>query len=262
MAFKPIPLPGGSRYPVVCAPLVGRTREALVIEAAAVAAKAPDLLEWRVDFYDEVADADAVLATARALRAAAGGCPILFTRRSSREGGQPIVASEEQVVAVYDAICRSRLVDLVDFEMDNDARHLEAVREMCRAAQLPLLLSFHDFNATPSHDVLVARFQNAQALGADVAKLAVMPRSMDDVLTLLAATLSASRRCEVPVVSMAMGGLGAVTRMCGSAFGSAMTFAVGQDASAPGQMPIAEIGAAVDMLRRAMGVQPGDAAGA
>jgi len=252
MHFKPLPLPGTSRYPAVCAPLVARTRDALALEAASVAARRPDLLEWRVDFHEHVADESAVLETARAIRQSAAGIPILFTRRSSREGGQPIDASEAQVVRVYGAVCASGCVDLVDFEMDNDASHLDAVRKVSRAANLPLVLSFHDFHATPSLDDLVARFAKAQALDGDVAKIAVMPRSMDDVLTLLTATLRASQAMRIPVVSMAMGGLGAVTRMCGGAFGSAMTFAVGRNASAPGQMPIADVQAAVDMLRRAM----------
>lgn len=256
MPFKPLPLPahaaGGSRYPAVCAPLVARARDALVQETRAVAAKRPDLLEWRVDFYEHIVDAAAVADAARAVREAAGGIPILFTRRSAREGGQPIAASEEQVLRVYEAVCASGQVDLVDFEMDSDAQHLAAVRAMSRGAGLPLVLSFHNFGATPSLDELMGRFAKAQALGGDVAKIAVMPRSMDDVLTLLSATLEASGQLRIPVVSMAMGAMGAVTRMCGGAFGSAMTFAVGQDASAPGQMPIADVQAAVDMLRRAM----------
>ena len=64
------PLAGG-RLPAVCAPLVARTEEALLAEAGAVAAKGPDLLEWRVDFFEGIADAPRVLRTARALRAAA-----------------------------------------------------------------------------------------------------------------------------------------------------------------------------------------------
>nr|MBA3774763.1 type I 3-dehydroquinate dehydratase [Ramlibacter sp.] len=46
---------GGGRVPAVCAPLVGRTREALLAEVAAVAARKPDILEWRVDFFEAIA---------------------------------------------------------------------------------------------------------------------------------------------------------------------------------------------------------------
>jgi 3-dehydroquinate dehydratase I len=41
--------------------------------------------------------------------------------------------------------------------------------------------------------------------------------------------------------------------LCGGAFGSALSFAVGQNASAPGQMPIEELDAALAILRKALG---------
>lgn len=238
-------------YPAVCAPLVARTSEALVAECKAVAAKGPDLIEWRVDFFGALGDAGQVVETARQLRDAAAGIPILFTRRSAREGGEQIAIGEPQVVEIYRSVCASGLVDLVDFEMDNEAAHVAAVREMVRTAGLPLVLSFHDFQATPPADALVQRFERAQALGADVAKIAVMPRAMDDVLALLSATARASGRVGIPIVSMAMGPLGAVTRTSGWLFGSAMTFAVGASASAPGQMPIEDVRAVIEALKRA-----------
>jgi 3-dehydroquinate dehydratase-1 len=242
-----------ARFPVICAPLVGRTPERLVTEASAIAAKKPDLLEWRVDFFDEIADTAAVLDAGKRIRQAASGIPILFTRRNATEGGEPISLTEPQVVDLYRAICASGQVDLVDFEMSNDAGHVQQVREMSRAAGLPLILSFHDFRATPPLGELLARFDRAQQLGADVAKIAVMPTRMDDVLTLLSATLQASRALSIPVVSMSMGPLGAVTRLSGWAFGSAMTFAVGEGSSAPGQMPIDDVAAGIAALRRALG---------
>jgi 3-dehydroquinate dehydratase-1 len=50
---------------------------------------------------------------------------------------------------------------------------------------------------------------------------------------------------------MAMGPLGALSRVAGGEFGSALTFAMGRDASAPGQLPIADLRVALDALRRA-----------
>jgi len=79
----------------------------------------------------------------------------------------------------------------------------------------------------------------------------VMPQSMEDVHRLLGATLQASRTLPIPVVSMAMGGPGAVTRLCGGGFGSALTFAVGAAASAPGQIAIEEVRAVLGVLQRA-----------
>lgn len=239
------------RVPAVCAPLVARTRAALRSEAAAVAAKRPDLLEWRVDFFEQLHDTAEVLAAGAALREAAAGIPILFTRRAQREGGQPIALSEPQVLALYEAVIASGCVDLADFEMDNAPEDVAQVRALTRRAGLPLVLSFHDFQRTPDDAALAARFAQAQRLGADVAKVAVMPQSLEDVHRLLGATLRASRELSIPVVSMAMGGLGAVSRICGGVFGSALTFAVGEAASAPGQIAIGDVRAAIGVLQRA-----------
>lgn len=243
---------GSGRFPAICAPLVGRTRERLLAEAAAVAAKRPDILEWRVDFFEGIGDTAAVLSVLARIRQAAGGIPILFTRRSSREGGESIALSEAQVVFLYRAVCATGNVDLVDFEMDNDAKDVHEVREIARACAVKLILSFHDFQRTPSAEALTQRFAQAASLGADIAKVAVMPQGMDDVLTLLAATLQASKALEIPLVSMSMGRFGAVTRMCGWAFGSAMTFAVGEASSAPGQIAIEDVETALALLQKAI----------
>ena len=74
--------------------------------------------------------------------------------------------------------------------------------------------------------------------GADIAKLAVMPRCAADAARLLEATArAADTRPDTPLITMSMGPLGAVTRFCGGAFGSCATFGVtsGTSASAPGQ---------------------------
>jgi 3-dehydroquinate dehydratase-1 len=253
MLHRPISARGGALpYPAVCAPLVARTVTGLMQECKEVVAKKPDLIEWRVDFFEAIADAQQVVEAARQLKAAAGGIPVLFTRRHEREGGEKIGVAEAKVVELYRSICASGAVDLVDFEMDNDAAHVQAVRETSRLAALPLVLSFHDFKATPPVDELVQRFERAAALGADVAKIAVMPQSLDDVLTLLSATSRAGRNVTIPLVSMAMGPLGAVTRASGFVFGSAMTFAVGASSSAPGQMPIEDVRAVIEALRKAL----------
>ena len=65
---------------------------------------------------------------------------------------------------------------------------------------------------------------------------------------LLSATLKArTEALEIPIVTMSMGAEGVVTRLAGGLFGNDITFAIGKNASAPGQIPIGE-------LRRAMAV--------
>jgi len=225
----------------------------VLAEAATVVAKQPDVIEWRVDFFAAIADTTAVLATGRALRAAAGELPIIFTRRSTKEGGEPIPLDDDGVVRLYDAVAASGLVDLIDFEMGNDPGHVRAVRESARRHATRIVLSYHNFSYTPGPEFLVQRFLEAERLGADVAKVAVMPRDRDDVLTLLAATSRAEAKARIPLISMAMGPLGAVTRMVGGVFGSSLSFAIGAGSSAPGQLPIADLVAVYGVIGRARG---------
>ena len=243
---------GSGRFPAICTPLVGRTREQVLAEVALLVTKQPDLLEWRVDFFQEIGNVAAVVALAGEIRQAAGRIPVLFTRRSVTEGGEPIPLNEEHVVALITAVCASRTVELVDFEMNNDPTHIALVRAATQAHGIGLVLSFHNFQSTPSQEVLSQHFAQAQSLGADVAKIAVMPERLEDVLSVLGATLESSQKLDIPLVSMSMGGYGALTRLFGWAFGSAMGFAVGAAASAPGQVPIEDMNTVLGILQKSM----------
>ena len=128
---KPV---GGGAHPLICTPLVGRTREAVTAELAAVLPKKPDLIEWRVDFFEGIGDTALVIDTARAMKASAGETPILFTRRSSKEGGEKIALAEAEVVKLYEAVCAARCVDMIDYEMCNAAEDFARLRAASRAS--------------------------------------------------------------------------------------------------------------------------------
>lgn len=253
---KPIELKGqpvaGGKFPLICTPLVGRSADKLMAELDVVLPKKPDVLEWRVDFFEAIGDTAAVIATARAIKAKAGAIPLLFTRRSTLEGGEKIALNEEQVIAMYAAVCESKSIDLIDYEMANEAANIARVRTVAKANDIKLVLSFHNFSYTPGLETLAAKFLTADQLGADVAKVAVMPRDLDDVLTLLSATREASKKLRIPLISMSMGPYGSLTRLFGWTFGSALTFAVGAASSAPGQVPIEDLNTVLAILQKSI----------
>jgi 3-dehydroquinate dehydratase-1 len=240
------------KHPLICTPLIGRNRDQVLAEAAKVVGKKPDILEWRVDFYDAIGNPSEVIETAKAIRKVAGGIPVLFTRRSINEGGEKISLSEEQVVALYVAVCESESIEMVDVEMSNNADHIRRVREVSRKHDIAMIMSFHNFHYTPSLDFLNQRFLEAERLGADIAKVAVMPRNLDDVLTLLKSTLHSSENLRIPLISMSMGAYGSLTRMFGWVFGSSVTFAVGESSSAPGQLPIEDLHTVLATIHKAL----------
>ena len=75
------------------------------------------------------------------------------------------------------------------------------------------------------------------------------------MLTLLGATLSASQKLRIPLISMSMGPYGSLTRLFGWTFGSALTFAVGANSSAPGQVPIEDLNAVIAILQKSQAGQ-------
>jgi len=236
------------RVPAICTPLVGRTPDDVLAEASAVLPKRPDAIEWRVDGFAGIGDTALVLDTAHRLRERSGATPIIFTRRSTAEGGSPIPLGEPQVLDLYAAVCGSGAVDIVDYELSNDAANRARVRELTRASGVALILSFHDFGGTPDAATLAAKYAAAHREGADIAKVSVMARDPGDVLVLLGASLEASRALPLPLVSISMGGLGTLSRIAGGVYGSALTFAVGKASSAPGQVPIEDLRAALALV--------------
>ena len=243
---------GGGALPIVITPLVGRTRAAVLEEVAAIVPKQPDLLEWRIDFFEGIGDVPLVIETARAIRSASGGIPVLLTRRNVTEGGQPIPIAEPAVVAMYAAACKARCVELIDYELSNAPEDLQRLRAVSAENGVAMIMSYHNFQLTPEPAVLDGKFRDAERLGADVAKVAVMPKDPQDVLTLLAATWRASQTIGVPLISMSMGGVGSLSRVMGWVYGSAATFAVGKSSSAPGQIAIEELRAVLATVRRAV----------
>jgi 3-dehydroquinate dehydratase I len=247
---KPI---AGGKLPLICTPLTGKTREAVLAELETILPKKPDVIEWRVDFFEPIATVQKVIEAGKAIRDRAGGTPIIFTRRSAKEGGQAVPMSEAEVVELYCQVCASRTVDIIDYELCNPEENMKRLREASKQADIGLIASYHNFKYTPSADAIREKLLQAEVVGADIAKVAVMPRSLDDVLVVLEGTLQARQEMKIPIISMSMGAYGSLTRMFGFAFGSALTFAVGQSSSAPGQVPIEDLRTVLEILRRSLG---------
>ena len=68
-----------------------------------------------------------------------------------------------------------------------------------------------------------------------------MPKKPKDVLRLMSMTEEKNRQAPCPLVTMAMGDLGRISRVSGKLTGSAMTFGTVGGASAPGQLPVEDL---------------------
>lgn len=238
---------------MICTPLVGQTKEKIVGQLEQVLLKQPDVIEWRVDFFEHVDDTEQVLDVVDTVKKEIGDKPLIFTLRSVREGGHPVSLTDEEAIALNAEVCRRTAAEYVDCELSNDPEHIRYLRKVAADNGKLVIGSFHDFNMTPSRDVLLGKITAAERFGLDVAKVAVMPQSLEDVLTLLGVTLEAKRRVRIPLITMSMGKHGAVSRMVGGIFGSSLSFAVGALSSAPGQIPIDDLKTVFDIIDRVRG---------
>lgn len=234
---------------LLCAPLTARDESGLATELTELARSPAQLLEWRMDFFDGLNDPARCLEAARLIRTQAPEQAIILTRRSQREGGEAITLNEHEVLERYRLIARAGLVDVLDWELSSPGDCFAGARALAHQTGTLLLASCHDFSGTPPLEAMMARLTEAAMRGADLAKLAVMPHSRQDVLTLLQATLNADETLDIPVVTMAMGALGAGARAYGWQYGSALTFGAGLRASAPGQPPLEKLARLLDDLR-------------
>ncbi len=238
---------GGPR-PLICLPLVGDTRGTVLHEAKELAALRPDLLEWRADGCELVENREACLSLLQELRGCIGDIPLIFTCRIDLEGGMTKIAREQRLELFVAAMATGN-VDIVDVELCNGPQFIQAIKERAQANNVKLILSYHNFTETPSEPFLYAKLVEAQNAGADIAKLAAMPNNYGDVLTLLSATNKARNEIiQCPMVTISMGAEGAISRLAGGLFGSDITFAVGLQSSAPGQIPLQALAGVMEVL--------------
>ncbi|MFD2924585.1 type I 3-dehydroquinate dehydratase [Halobacillus naozhouensis] len=238
--------------PAICLPLIGTNEEELIRELKTIVAQEPDLIEWRGDFFEKLDEEAKVMDALLKIKDLAGEIPILFTIRSVTEGGEPIPLNEEAKVHLLTRLIETGKIELVDYELHNESRYIEHLREVTRSHDVKLMVSYHNFEQTPPLESLFEKGEQAEQYEADLVKFAVMPDDMKDVLVVLEATHSLDSYLRIPVVAISMGGNGSISRMFGWRFGSMITFAVGHQSSAPGQIPLEDLRTVVGIIKKSL----------
>ena len=242
----------GEGMPKICVPIVGVTKEAILEEARAITKLPADVVEWRIDWFENVFEFDKLADVLKDLREVLGDMPILMTFRTSKEGGEKAI--EDEVYAdINIKAAQTGLVDMVDVEVFTGDEIVKKIIEGAHAAGVKVVASNHDFGKTPDKDDILGRLRKMQELDADIPKIAVMPNSKKDVLTLLAATEEmATEYADRPIITMSMAGTGVISRLAGEVFGSALTFGAAAKASAPGQMGVNDLKDVLTKLHNAL----------
>lgn len=239
----------GEGMPKICVPIVGRTVEDIIRQAEMTAEASCDLVEIRIDYFEHYDDIGAVRDLLETLDKIIIQ-PVIFTFRTDGEGGEGKI-SKEKYGAYLKQIIATGIADIIDVELFQGE---ELVKDIIREAHhfgIKVILSNHDFNKTPVKFEIIARLIKMQSLNADIAKIAVMPSTVDDLLTLLSATHEVNSQFgEIPIVTMSMGRTGILSRVAGQIFGSTITFGAVGPSSAPGQLEAGELKTMLELFSR------------
>jgi 3-dehydroquinate dehydratase/shikimate dehydrogenase len=204
----------------ICVSLTEETTAGLLERMESLAGIA-DMFEVRADL---VLDLD-LLTLLRAKRR-----PLLFTCRPESEGGRWRGDEDRRRLLLLEAVRRG--FDYVDVEYRSGFLDV-----MVEKSGHGLVVSHHDLSGTPRD--LDGLYTAMSDRGADVVKIGVTPKSIADVGRLLDFAARASSSGGPPVLPIALGPLGLVTRILAGRYRSPFTFASAAEGaeSAPGQIP-------------------------
>ncbi len=241
----------GGDKPLICIPLTAKDELTLYNQIEKAIKLSPDVVEWRVDYFEESCNVHKIYEILELLKTKAKHIPIIFTCRDHMEGGFKKIEDEIRLEIMKNAL-ESGNIDVVDIELSLGKKKIDYIKSLTVKNGVALIISCHNFKETPLEEDILSIIREEIKYGADIAKVAVMPNNHEDVLRLMKATLKARNEIDNPIITMSMGRLGAISRGAGWIFGSDLTFAVGDEASAPGQLPIKDLKMFIEILSKAM----------
>lgn len=238
----------GEGKPKICVPIVGRAKDEILEEAKKVSISGADLAELRIDYYEDVADLKKTEEVLNAVRDNLKEMPLLFTFRTKQEGGEQAIENAQYRELLLMA-AKTGCIDMADVELFLGDEFVQSLTNELKESHVAVVMSNHNFDKTNTKEELLHRMRKMQDLGADIAKVAMMPTCPEDVLVLLQVTTEMKEQfAKIPLITMSMGKMGAVSRIAGETFGSSVTFACAGKASAPGQMEVDHVRQMLEIL--------------
>ncbi|KAA8734456.1 type I 3-dehydroquinate dehydratase [Acinetobacter qingfengensis] len=199
-----------------------------------------DLIELRLDLLDFYQDSSKLLAYTQQINQRLRTKPIIATIRTHHEGGK-FIGTDQAYAKLYQQLIKQKSIQIIDVEMFRDQNIVKQLVHDAHQAGILVVMSNHDFQKTPDQQEITKRLLQQDALGADILKIAVMPQSKADVLTLMNATFVVSQQSSKPLLTMSMGQLGTITRVATASIGGSLSFGMLGQASAPGQIEVSKL---------------------
>ena len=218
--------------PLICVSVTGANLAEIKEQAKVIKRLNPDIVEWRADclkIEDEEKDTFEIAYALKCVHKALKSYPLIFTFRSKEEGGTRHVNFQKyrEYYHFVSLEAKKNNVELVDIEMfgKRDVPGLDDMISEMHDMGLKVIGSFHDFNRTPKRREILDILKTMEDRGADVCKIAAMPRHKGDVFSIYNAAQDADKELKNPIIAISMGELGAITRVALTQTKSVLTFA-------------------------------------
>jgi 3-dehydroquinate dehydratase I len=203
------------------------------LDAAVAIKRTPDLFELRLDSLSPLTSRlEKKISRLRA--------PLIITARDPREGGTGDLSFEKRSGLLLGFLPRARYIDV---EL-RSARKFEFLLVSAQKQKIGRILSYHNFNSTPTSRSLCAKARTARSLGADIFKVATRTDTPAAVARLI--DFVAHKDVDLSISAMGIGKLGAISRVLLARCGSVLNYASLGQPNVEGQVPVA-------LLRSALG---------
>lgn len=227
---------------LICVPIT----EANVQDALAAMKKAKekgaDLVELRLDYIGDLDDAK--------IGDLVDGIeiPKIATIRTEKDGGY--WKAEEKDRINFLRTCLSFGAEYVDIEESTDIGWRYEISKACKDNGSKMIISHHEFDRALPKQEMVDICKNEFAAGANIAKIAIMPKTVDDVANIFS-VIEFYKSQNKEIIAIAMGKLGTMTRVFGPQMGAYLTYAAlekGKE-SAEGQLCLEDMKAVLEILK-------------
>lgn len=213
---------------MICIPIIARSSEA-ALEKIMRANPISDMLEIRLDGMESFRLED-MLETASK--------PVIVTYRTKKEGGKGSAEYRTLTHYLLDAFeAGAQFVD-VEFSMPLEYRE----RIFKGRGSTRIILSAHLLNGAPGQEKLEDMLEKMAATGADIVKIVIRARALEDNLRVLN-LIPMAQRLGIQIITFCMGPMGRISRIASPLLGGYLTFAslAEGEESAEGQIPIFEM---------------------
>ncbi len=225
------------KTPAICGAIQGSDVAEIRSQISLAVKQGADLVELRIDSLRDREGWTGLI----------GKGPVaIVTNRAKREGGSFRGAEQQRVGIILEAIAAG--AQCVDLESSTKPALRSRVMKEAEREGATVMLSHHDFKATPSVETLIGIARKMADSGADIVKVITTANNAAESLRVLDFLIDVQDEVVVPVIAFAMGEAGRISRVASLLLGSPLTYASVGKPTAPGQLSVAETKALLHKL--------------